>query len=362
MSTFDKASDFRIRQEAPFNGGPALPRLNESFLTPREQFFVRNHGDVPELDPATHRVRVSGLVRRPLELSLGDLAGGFPRREVTATLQCAGNRRQELIDLRPIPNELPWGSEAIGNALWAGVALADVLAAADPAAEAAHVELVGHDETERGGRRIHFGGSIPLAKALAGEVLLATEMNGAPLAAVHGAPIRAVVPGYIGARSVKWLREIRLLPAPSENYFQAHAYRLFPSGVDADTVVWEEGLMLGESPVNSILTSPENGAEVAAGTVHIAGVALAGGLRGIARVDVSVDGGLTWRSARLGSDASPWSWRQWSCELDLPPGEHEILARAWDTAAQTQPESVEQVWNFKGYVNNAWPRVKVRCR
>jgi sulfite oxidase len=361
MPSTRKAPDFRIRQERPLNAGPRLARLTETFVTPVEHFFVRNHGDVPQLEAERHRLRVSGHVSRPLDLSLLELER-FPRREVAATLQCAGNRREEMMAFRAIPDELPWGSEAVGNAVWSGVALADVLAAAAPTEHAAHVELVGTDEAERHGKRFAFGGSIPLAKALGGEVLLAFAMNGLPLEAVHGAPLRAVVPGYIGARSVKWLSEIRLRATPSENYFQARAYRLFAPDVRAENVVWDEGIMLGEVPVGSIITQPSSGAELAAGPVRIEGLAFVGGGRRIERVDVSTDEGAAWRSAQLDATVSPWTWRLWSCQLDLAPGAHEIVARAWDSAAQTQPEHVAQVWNFKGYMNTAWPRLTIRCR
>jgi sulfite oxidase len=193
-------------------------------------------------------------------------------------------------------------------------------------------------------------------------VLLATRMNGRPLEPVHGAPLRAVVPGYVGARSVKWLSEIRVRATPSENYFQARAYRLFAPHVSADDVVWEQGLMLGELPVVSIITSPVAGAALETGPVAIAGLALVGGGRRIERVDVSADGGTSWRTAQLDEPAGPWAWRLWRCEIPLPAGEHEIVARAWDSAAQTQPEHAAQVWNFKGYMNTAWPRVTVRVR
>jgi sulfite oxidase len=362
MSTISKAPDFQVRQDRPFNGGPQLASLARSFVTPLEQFFVRSHGDVPTIDRDRHRVRVSGDVRRPLELSLADLAARFARREVTATLQCAGNRRAEMTAHRPTPGELGWGSEAIGNAVWAGVALADVLAAAEPLPSAAHVELVGADEAERHGDRFPFACSIPLDKAVGREVLVAVEMNGLPLEPLHGAPLRAVVPGCIGARSVKWLREIRLRSAPSENYFQARAYRLFAPEITAENVVWENGVMLNETSVTSIITAPAAGAVLPAGDVRIEGVALAGGGRRIERVEISTDGGSRWHVVRLDPAADRWSWRLWSCDRALPAGEHEVIARAWDSAGQTQPARVDEIWNFKGYMNNARHRVAFRCR
>ncbi len=303
-------------------------------------------------------------MERPLSLSLEDL-GRLPRSSVTATLQCAGNRRLEMMAYQPIKNELPWGTEAVSNAEWSGVPLREVLAAAgaDPErqSKARHAAFLGLDDTERHGHRFNFGGSIPLAKAIHPEVLLADTMNGKPLPPVHGAPLRVVVPGYIGARSVKWLSRITLQETPSDNYFQATAYRLFPPHFGPDNVVWEQGLMLGEAPINSVILSPTEEEVVPAGRVVVRGWALAGGDRQVARVDVSADGGKTWTVADFGTGEGDYAWRLWEAALELEPGDHEIACRAWDTAAQTQPENASQVWNFKGYANNAWHRVRVLC-
>jgi sulfite oxidase len=360
MTLFGKDPRLLVRQAEPFNGGPGPDALLSSFVTPNELFFVRNHGGVPEVDPGSFRLTVDGLVESPLSLSLADLRR-FPRRPVAATLQCAGNRRQEMMAVAPIPNELPWGTEGISNAEWSGVSLRDVLAAAGPRAGALHAAFTGLDETERHGHRFNFGGSIPLEKAMNPEVLLADTMNGAPLPPVHGAPLRVVVPGYIGARSVKWISRITLQESPSDNYFQAKAYRLFPASVGADNVEWESGMMLGESPVNSVTCSPVEGDRLPAGPVTARGWAVAGGGRRVARVDVSADGGKTWKTAKLETGGDRWTWTFWSAALDLAPGEHEILCRAFDSAAQTQPDHPSQVWNFKGYANNAWHRVRVVC-
>jgi len=358
MISHGKDPRLLVRQESPFNAGPPPAEMRRNFLTPRGLFFVRNHGNVPEIDPRGFRLVVKGDVRRPLVLALGDL-GGFPRHEVTATIQCAGNRRSELAATKPIPNELPWGSEAVSNAHWAGIRLADLMRAAEPTPAARHAVFCGLDETERLGRRFHFGGSIPLDKALLPEVLLATHMNGEPLLPVHGFPLRVVVPGWIGARSVKWLHEIRLQAEPSDNYFQAVAYRLFPAHVGPENVVWKEGTMLGEQSVNTIVTSPAADHALRAGAIRVEGIALAGGGRRIERVEVSIDDGRNWTPAQLASDENPWAWRFWDAEVSIAAGKHEIVVRAWDSAAQTQPSRVEQVWNFKGYMNNAWARVAV---
>lgn len=363
-----KHPELVVHSREPFNGGPPAARQGESFLTPNDLFFVRNHAAVPDIDPAAHRLVVRGLVATPLELSLTDLEERFERVEVTATVQCAGQRRRELIAARPIPGELPWGAEAVSTARWGGWRLADVVRAAGVGPGAAHVELVGRDRVERRGRRFGFGGSLPLAKALAPEVLLADTMNGAPLPPTHGAPLRAVVPGYIGARSVKWLGEVVLREDSSDNYFQAYAYRLYPPAMTLESADAAAGFELGEVAVNSRITAPLEGAEVAAGRVAVRGIAFAGGGRPVRRVDLSADGGRTWTTARLhgGEPGEPgdggWAWRLFSGEVELAPGERQVVARAWDAAGQTQPEDAAALWNFKGYVNNAWSRVRVTAR
>ena len=353
-----KHPDLIVRSREPFNAGPTPERLRRDFFTPNELFFVRNHGETPEVDAASFRLEVDGLAKNPLSLSLGDLAG-LPRRRVVSALQCAGARRLEMMAVEPIPGELGWGPEALSNAEWEGVSLADVLRLAEPTPEAKHAAFLGLDETERHGHRFNFGGSIPLDKAWANEVLLADRMNGEPLPVTHGFPLRALVPGYIGARSVKWLQRITLQEGPSDNYFQAKAYRLFPPHVRAETVQWDTGLMLGELPVNCFITHPGPDDTVGTGEVEVRGVAVVGGGRSIARVDLSSDGGRNWVSATLGEDHGPWAWRFWEGHVAVSRGKREIIARAFDSAANTQPEDPAKLWNFKGYMNNAWARVRV---
>lgn len=352
---------FIIRQREPFNGGPPLGLLCRSLITPGELFFVRNHGTIPEVDPNAYRLVVDGLARRPLRLSLDDLRA-LPAATVTATLECAGNRRDELIAVAPVPGETPWGAEAVGTAVWRGVPLREVLAAAGVAEGARHVAFLGLDEVVRKGEQIGFGGSVPLEKALNPEVLLAYEMNGEPLPPTHGFPLRVVVPGYIGARSVKWLSSVTLQATPSSHYFQAHAYKLFPPQECPETVNWAGGIMLGELSVNAVICQPAPGAAIPAGQVLIEGYAFAGGNRCVERVDVSADGGETWVVAELPGEHVPWTWRLWRARLDLRPGSYRLVARAWDSAANTQPENLRSVWNFKGYMNNAWHRVEVEVR
>lgn len=357
MGRYGTRTDMIVHEEQPFNAESGLAALAEP-LTATDAFYVRAHGDVPDIDPGVWRLKVHGAVQRELGLSLTTLREAFQEREVTATLQCAGNRRAGLIAIRDIPGEAPWGPGATGTATWTGVALADVLALASPLPEAKHVGFVGADVSPEATPIQCFGGSVPLEKASRPEVLLAWAMNGQPLAPVHGGPVRVVVPGYIGARSVKWLEQIEVRSTPWTGYFQNVVYRLLPEhGVPGPGV----GMPLGLVALNSDVVTPADGETVPAGPLEVCGYAFAGGERYVSRVDVSLDGGVTWSSAELLDDLGPWAWRHWRIMLDLAPGDHEIVVRAWDSSAATQPENEAALWNPKGYVNNARPRIRVRA-
>jgi sulfite oxidase len=351
-----------VHQREPLNAEPPLDRLRASFLTSAAVFYVRTHGNIPQLQAESHRLRIEGRVAQPLDLTLAELRQRFPLQKLTASLQCAGNRRAELERVRPVDGA-KWGAGAIGTAEWTGVRLHDVLRAAGCQEEASlHVAFEAVDEIGEGKDRFTYGASVPLGKALAPEVLLAFEMDGRPLRPEHGYPLRLVVPGQIGARSVKWLRAIRVQNHPSDNPFQQQEYRLLPPSMTEQDLDPAAGLMLHELPVNAAICEPVEGANLPAGQVLLRGYALAGG-RAIARVEVTADGGKNWTTAALEQrPGSPWTWTLWQASLDLPVGEHQLAVRAWDTAAQTQPEQLESVWNWKGYVNTAWHRVRLRCR
>lgn len=347
-----------VHVEDPFNAETGLGALGRHSLTATDAFYVRAHGPVPEVAPKTWRLQVHGLVERELVLSLATLREAFREREVTATLQCAGNRRAGLMAIRDIPGESPWGPGATGTAVWTGVALADVLALAGPLPGASHVGLEGADVCSEANPAQRFGGSIPLYKANRTEVLLAWAMNGEPLLPVHGAPVRVVVPGYIGARSVKWLHRIQLRSEPWRGYFQEVLYRLLPEGSKPGPGA---GMPLGLVALNSDVLSPVDGETVPAGPTEVRGYAFAGGDRHVARVDVSLDGGSSWSQAELLEDLGRWAWRHWRIMLELAPGDCEIMVRAWDSSAATQPEDEAALWNPKGYVNNARPRIRIRA-
>lgn len=355
-SSYGKRQGLVVHGREPFNAETPPRMLGEGPLTATDAFFVRGHGPVPAIDGSEWRLRVDGLVERDLDLDLDRLRSGFEPRALVATLQCAGNRRAGLIAVRDIPGETPWGRGATGTAAWRGVALGDVLEAAGPLAGGRHVGFSAADESPEASPPQRYGGSVPLAKAMREEVLLAWEMNGEPLPPVHGGPLRVVVGGYIGARSVKWVDRIEVRAEPWDGYFQSTAYRLLPAEAEAGPGV---GTPLGEVALNADVLTPEDGARVPAGELELRGYAFAGGERHVTRVEASVDGGATWLEAELLEDLGRWAWRLWRVVLDLEPGPHEVVVRAWDSAAATQPEQAASVWNPKGYVNNSWGRVNV---
>lgn len=361
VSEYQKHPDFIVYSETPFNGSAPLAFLVQEFITANDVFFTRNHGTVPQVNKEDFRLTVNGLVKRPTTWLLDDLISQFSKIEVVATLQCAGNRRQELMETKPVPNELPWGAGAISNARWGGIRLRDVLIAAGFDRKARHVAFTGLDQVQRQGQTFGFGGSIPMEKALLPETLLAYEMNGVPLPPLHGYPLRVIVPGYIGARSVKWVTSITAQVEPSQNYFQQRAYKLFPPEVTAETVKWGEGIMLGENSLNTVICYPTEDETLSTGTANVLGYALGDGHHLVERIEVSSDEGKTWsRATFLTDSADLWAWRLWQAEVAVQPWTTHITARATDTDGNTQPEDTQEIWNFKGYANNAWHRVKIQ--
>ncbi|XP_064354622.1 sulfite oxidase, mitochondrial [Dromaius novaehollandiae] len=359
----------RVNSQKPFNAEPPPELLAERFLTPNELFFTRNHLPVPAVDAETYRLRVEGPGGRELSLSLEELRSRFPKHEVTATLQCAGNRRADMSRVRPVKG-LDWDIGAIGTARWGGARLRDVLLHAGfgerPEGEW-HVCFEGLDADVGGAP---YGASIPYGKAVSpeGDVLLAYEMNGAALPRDHGFPLRAVVPGVVGARNVKWLRRVAVSPAESPSHWQQSDYKGFAPCVDWDTVDYSAAPAIQELPVQSAITQPRPGAAVPPGELTVKGYAWSGGGRGVVRVDVSLDGGRSWRVARLAGERQEpgraWAWTLW--ELQAPvaagAGELEIVCKAVDSSYNVQPDTVAPIWNLRGVLSNAWHRVRVSVR
>ncbi len=339
----------------------AWPVPTDHLITPVDLFFTRSHAPVPQIDPTTWRLEVGGLIERPRSFSFDELGDLFPQRDVTATLVCAGMRREEFLSLGPLPGELPWGPEPASTGRWTGVALGDLLAHVGVGEGARYVEFIGLDQVERQGQRFGFGGSIDLAKALSSEVVLASKLDGAPLPPQHGFPVRAVVPGWIGARSVKWLGRIAVRPEPSPNYFQSKAYRIQREVNPRDPRDVSAGVVLSAVPLNAVILHPTPHQAVAAGRLQVRGWAMGSGGRPLRSIEVSGNAGEDWVRARIAVEGSAWTWAVWEAMLELPPGRHTLAVRATDSAGTTQPATVDATWNVKGYCNNAWHRVPVRA-
>ena len=343
-------ANLKVYSTEPLNAEPPLDRLAASFITAQQDLYIRTHGEVQHLDEATHRVRVTGRVARELELSVADLRDRFAPRTLIAGLQCAGNRRADLQVVAKTAGD-PWSGGAVGNVRWTGASLRDVLeaAGADTGAEL-QVAFYSPDEIEVEGEKGRYGVSIPMPKALGGDVLLAWEIDGEPLLPEHGFPVRVVTPGYAGVRSPKWVTEVRVQDEPAESPIQRKDYKLFPASVSKEEADWDTGLTIDAMPLNSMICEPAQGARIAAGPVMVRGWATASE-RAVKRVDVSVDGGRHWSQAELEQDAAqPFAWTLWRLETELAKGEHEIVVRAFDEALQTQPDSPDASWNFAGYL------------
>ena len=324
-----------------------------SWLTPVPHFFVRNHMHEPsELDASGWRLSLGGEVEKPLTLSLAELSK-METHSIVNTLECAGNGRSLQ---RPQVPGIQWGKGAVGTARFSGPRLGDVLQRAGVKPTGKHVMFRGLDEVP--GKVPPFIRSIPIEKALDADTLIATHMNGSPLTRHHGFPARALVPGWIGAASCKWLAEIKVLDAEFVGNFMSPGYR-FPNQPvkPGDAVKPEDTHPLTALSVKSVISGPSDDATLKAGKVVVHGAAWAGEAD-IVKVEISADGGATWDIAKLGHDQAHYAWRLWS--YDWKPakaGDYTIQSRATDSQGRTQPAT--PVWNPSGYLYNAIDQVNV---
>jgi DMSO/TMAO reductase YedYZ molybdopterin-dependent catalytic subunit len=329
------------------------------FHTDNAAFFVRYHLSViPRVDVASWRLQVGGpSAHRPLTLSLRDLKAGFPHVSLAAVNQCSGNRRG-LFSPR-VPG-VQWGNGAMGNALWSGVRLRDVLHKAGLAPDALEVVFNGADTPLLPGTP-DFVKSLPIERALDESTLIAFEMNGQPLPHWNGAPARLVVPGWTGTYWMKHLTDIRIQPSAFDGFWMKSAYRIptgaFPTArfVSQET---PETTPITEMLVNSLITSPNAAARLRRGEpTQVAGKAWDNGA-GIAAVEVSVDGRKSWREATLGRDAARFAWREFQMPIDTSrSGPLEIAVRARSRNGATQPDKLTV--NPSGYHDNIVQTVRV---
>lgn len=381
----------------PFNGEPKIELLTKDYFTPNELFYCRCHLAVPDIDPKEYRLIVSGKGIKKRKLTLDDLKK-FPKHEVVTTLQCAGNRREDLHDKDHKIFIAPhWVIGAMSTAKWGGVKLRDVLNECGlevdaialgekmPPKGVKHIQLEGYDHDETG---YTYGGSFPIEKAVdgLGEVILAYEMNGEDLPRDHGYPVRMIIPGHVGARQVKWLHKIRLSNTPSKKSYQCKSYLGFAPDItfEKDLSHWppprlDQAPIIHEQPVTSFVCNPPQNATVGMkdGTdITFKGVAWSGGGRAIERVDVSVDGGTNWTAAELYKPITQrynhhWAWTQFSMTVPLPKdvqeklkrgevAELDITSKGLDSAFNVQPSEMAPYWNARGIAINHWYHVKVK--
>src|SRR5512132_2677040 len=328
-------------------------------FTPNDAFFVRYHlADIPEVDERSWKLRVGGeAVGTPIELTLDDLRR-FKPVELAAVCMCAGNRRGLF---QPHVPGVQWGSGAIGNAVWKGVRLGDVLDRAGIKKEAVEVAFDGADAPVAE-KTPDFVKSLPVWKALDENTLIAYAMNGQPLPHFNGFPARLVVPGWTATYWVKHLTSIEALTKPFDGYWVKSAYRIpqgkFPVIERFLTQETTANAPITEMMVNSLITSPADGARAALHRpMEIRGIAWDGGY-GIRAVEASSDDGRSWQDTTLGEDRGRFSLRQWSFRWAPPKaGEHTILAKASNRAGQTQISQL--ILNPAGYHNNLVQRVTI---
>ena len=340
-------------QLAARNHGMPLEALRYP-VTPTGLHYLLVHYDIPAVEPGDWRLTIRGRVRRVLSLRLEELRH-MPPLEVAVTMECAGNGRAHL---EPRPISQPWLAEAIGTGLWRGVSLRALLEEAGLEDDATEILFTGLDRGVEGEVEQHYARSVPVDEAVRDEVVLAYELNGAPLPPQHGYPLRLVVPGWYGMTNVKWLDSITVLSEPFEGYQQVHGYRI---RLDPD----DEGTPVTRMVPRALMVPPgipdfmTRRRTLPVGDCLISGRAWSG-WGPIVAVEVSSDGGSSWAPAELehDGDLGDWAWRGWSF-LWQPrrAGTHELACRATDGAGNTQP--LEPSWNVGGYANNAVQRVTV---
>ncbi len=329
--------------------------LLNAFITPNDAFYVRSHMPIPQVDAAGWSLKIGGEVNSPIALSVDELRK-LPSNTQTVTLECAGNGRAFF---RPALAGIQWEKGAVSTARFTGARMADVLKKAGVKTAAINVEM--HAADRPPGTMPAFVRQVPMAKAMHPDTLIAYEMNGEPIPLVHGAPLRAIIPGWEGAYSVKWLNALNLLARDSDSFWVASGYR-YPTrrvapgaAVDPQDMAPLTGLI-----VKSLITTPGDGSSHPVGKIAIGGFAWAGE-DDIKGVDVSIDNGATWRPARLAGEQVRYAWRRFEFEFSAPrPESYLILSRATDARGRMQP-AVSQ-WNPSGYLWNQYDAVRIEVK
>jgi sulfite oxidase len=333
-----------VRSPRPVNLETPLRELT-AYHTPDDVFFVRNNYDTAPIDPAQWSLKVEGEVDNPLVLRLDDLKKlGTIRQDVM--LECAGNGRAFH---SPRASGIQWEYGAVGNQTWTGVRLAGVLALARPRPGGRHVAFDGADKPPTP-QAPDFIRSVPMWKALSPHTMLAYEMGGKPLPHLHGGPVRALVPGFVGSASIKWLERIMVLPDEFDGFYMKSNYTAPRADNDKDVY------SLQSLEVKSVIVAPADAEKINPGRVTVWGWAWAGEGE-LTGIDVSTDGGQSWRAGRFVGPSDRYSWRKWEADWDAAAGRHSLMARATDSLGRIQPTS--RAFNRLGYRWNVIHAIRV---
>jgi DMSO/TMAO reductase YedYZ molybdopterin-dependent catalytic subunit len=345
-------SDHFTREELALalrNHGMPLEGLRYP-VTPTGMHYILVHFDVPYVDANTARLKIGGLVARPITLSLSDIKAR-PAVTMPVTMECAGNGRA-LLAPRPISH--PWMGGGIGTAEWTGTPLAPILEEAGLNAETVDLVFTGADRGVQGDEVQFYQRSLNVDDAARDSVLLAYEMNGRALEPQHGFPLRLLVPGWYGMTSVKWLTSIEAIDHKFDGYQQIDAYRYSqdPDEPGEPVSLIRPRAMMIPPGIPDFLTRTRL---LKSGPVTLTGRAWAG-RQNVLRVEVSTDDGQTWSDARLGQPEGTFAWCEWHCDWDATPGTYTLSVRATDSTGALQPD---ELWNVQGMGNNARQRIDV---
>lgn len=333
--------------------------FDQGEFTPNESFFVRWHwANIPtDIDAGSFRLKVRGNVEKELSLSLKEIVESFSSTELAAVNQCSGNSRGFA---EPRVPGAQWSNGAMGNARWSGVPLKAVLARAGIKAGSVAVRFAGLDEPVIDGAP-KFGKSLAVDHALDGEVMIAWAMNGAQLPLLNGFPLRLIVPGFYSTYWVKMLSDIEVLAGPDESYWTKNAY-LVPDRPGGNMKPGETGVPLvsiSKMVPRSFVTNLKDGASVpATRSTLVRGIAF-GGSTGVKSVDLSIDGGATWKAATLGEDYGKYSFRRWQAEPVLPLGDVALMVRCTNSDGVAQPTI--STWNPNGFMLNVVETVHLKA-
>ena len=312
------------------------------WITPIDRFFVRCHTYTPKVKLSEWSLKVDGKVEHPTTLTMDDLKK-LPRVELVGVLECAGNGRSFY---EPHMAGAQWAFGSVGNGRWTGVRLRDVLKRAGIQSSATAVLCDGADVPL--GKMPDFQRTIPVEKALGPDTLLAYDMNGQPLTEQHGFPLRVISPGWAGDSWVKWLQHIEVLDHEFEGFWMKSAYRHPKQPVAPGTAVdVSEMVPVTDLNVKSVIAVPSGWAKP--GTVRVQGTAWSNRWP-VKKVEVSTDGGRTWKQAQLDGQSTQYGWSLWHLDWRAAEGKHALMARATNAAGQSQPLSEE--WNPAGYLWN----------